>query len=152
VVCHCRARGPVPGQPRGRPKKLTAWVRWHAGAGPGLSDGTRLWDFEDRYGDSFTAEACSQCKTICADCPQPRLLPDAQPGALAYLTCATQFQYAPSGVPTGLRYADCLAMLTARAEALGITDIPQALADLQHAERARIGAAVEHMRQERRDG
>jgi len=55
-------------------------------------------------------------------------------------------------VPTGLRYADCLAMLTARAEALGITDIPQALADLQHAERARIGAAVEHMRQERRDG
>lgn len=80
---------------------------------------------------------------MCADCPQPRLLPDAVPGALAYLTCSTQFQYAPSGIPTGLRYADCLAMLTAQAEQLGITDVPLALADLQHAERARVAAALE---------
>ncbi len=86
---------------------------------------------------------------MCPTCPQPRLLPDAVHGALAYVTCMTQFQYAPSGIPTGLRYADCIAILTMHAESLGITDVPQAMADMQHAERARVGAAIEMQQQDR---
>lgn len=40
--------------------------------------------------------------------------------AAAFMICRTQFQFAPSGTPTGLRYADCLAMLQLHAKMLGV--------------------------------
>lgn len=33
------------------------------------------------------------------------------------MACRTQFQYAPNGLPTGLRYGDCLPVLRQRAKA-----------------------------------
>lgn len=38
-------------------------------------------------------------------------MPDAQPGVVAYITCSTQWSAAGMGGRTGLRYADCLALL-----------------------------------------
>ena len=74
-------------------------------------DGDRLWDIHDRYGDTFTADYCRACPAACADCPRPQLLPQARPAAEAYLRVRTQWNLAPSGLPIGLRHADCIATL-----------------------------------------
>jgi hypothetical protein len=50
------------------------------------------------------------CKTRCAECPAPRLLPDCQPGVVAYQVCATQWRQGFAG-RTGLDYPACIATL-----------------------------------------
>ncbi|MCD7096935.1 DUF1799 domain-containing protein [Stenotrophomonas sp. MMGLT7] len=64
---------------------------------------------------------------------------------MAFLRCRTQWNYAPSGVPTGLRYGDCMAILRALAGELGIArgGMPQLLADLQAVEHAVVTAVGE---------
>lgn len=78
-------------------------------------------------------------------------MPDAWPAVRAYLACRTQWAYAPSGLPTGLRYADCTALLRARWDELGIARAgwPALLADLQVIERAIVDAVAERHEQER---
>lgn len=132
-----------------------AWARWLAGAAPG-HDGERLWDFENRYGDTFTSEACSGCKAICSNCPQPRLLPAAQRAAGAFLLCRSQWNYAPSGLPSGLRYGDCMRLLRQRAGDIGAdpADLPTVMAQLQEIEWAFRQGCLEvfKARQEQRNG
>lgn len=124
-------------------------MRWRAGAAPGYEE-ERLWDVGNEYGDSFTSEACRSCPVVCSDCSQPRLLRAAEPAALAFLWCRSQWQYAPSGLPTGLRYADCMVLLRARVSELGLAraDLPQLLAQLQVAEQAYVQANVERWQKE----
>lgn len=81
-------------------------------------------------------------------------MPDALPGALAFTLCQTQWQYAPSGVPTGLRYTDCLTLLEARRAEFGGADLAMsdAMAGLQAAEQAWVAARVECWKLEHPDG
>lgn len=85
------------------------------------------------------------CKSVCADCPQPRLLPDALPGAAAYSLCRTQWQHGPNGQLAGLRYADCMALLQLRHAEIGIAadELQQVIGDLQVIERAVMDARSE---------
>ncbi len=82
---------------------------------------------------------------MCGDCPQPRVLPDAVPVVLAYLRCFGQWNYASSGMPTGLRAADCLAIVTSQVEAIGITpdDIPFVMEGLLVIEHATVMARID---------
>jgi len=64
--------------------------------------------------------------------------------------CQTQWNYAPSGLPTGLRYGDALAILQARRDDLGAdVDLGVVLADLQVAEKAFVKAKVDVLNSER---
>jgi hypothetical protein len=69
----------------------------------------------------------------------------------AYLACRTQWNYAPSGAPTGLRYADCMALLRAQRAALGISkdDMQDAIDGLQVIERAFVQARAEVWQEQR---
>lgn len=64
---------------------------------------------------------------------------------MAYLACRTQWAYAASGLPTGLRYADCLALLRTQRAELGIArdDMPDVIVGLQVIERAFVAARTE---------
>lgn len=103
------------------------------------------------YDDTFTAAYCRECPAVCAECPQPRLLPDATQAAAAFMVCRTQWQHAANGMPTGLRYSDCLALLRLRAKELGIAR--DGLADLfglvQVTERAFVEGVREAWQRER---
>lgn len=111
----------------------------------------RLWDFERKYDEWFTSSYCKDCKVICGDCPQPRLLPDAVPAALAYLRCRGQWSYAPSGLPTGLRMGDCLTIIRASLDRIGVAraDLPRLLDDLLVIERAFVTARIDVAERER---
>lgn len=76
-----------------------------------------------------------------------KLLPDAMAGAAAFALCRTQWAYAPSGRPTGLRYEGCMTALTLHCERLGIdaADLPQVFADLQAMETAFVRGVGEVM-------
>lgn len=76
------------------------------------------------------------------------------PGARAFLLCRTQWNYAPSGLPTGLRYSDCMAVLRAHASELGVprSALPAVVADMQVIEAAIVEAARERADQERPRG
>lgn len=51
---------------------------------------------------------------MCADCPQPRVLPANLPLVMAYLACATQWRHAGmGGVRTGMDYPGCEAAIRA---------------------------------------
>lgn len=104
-----------------------------------------LWDTGAPDAEAFTAAYCRGCKSVCADCPQPRLLPEAAPAAAAYMACSTQWQHGPSGLPTGLRAADCLALLRLYARELGLkkSDLPEVFALVQVIERALVVACAE---------
>lgn len=90
----------------------------------------------------MTSEACRSCKSLCHDCPRPRLLPDVVDQVLAYLACRTQWRVAPSGGRLGMDYTACRAVLeiqhpTARPSRLrrlftGVQEVEQALLTVQH--------------------
>lgn len=65
----------------------------------------------------------------------------------------TQWSYAPSGIPTGLRYADCAIALQqiGRTHGIADTDMPGVFAGLQVIERAFVAAHIELQAQARRD-
>lgn len=111
----------------------------------------RLWDFERKYDEWFTSDYCRKCPKVCPDCPQPRLLPDAVPAALAYLRCRGQWNYAPSGLPTGLRMADCMAIVRTSLDRIGVTraDLPQLMDDLLAIESGYVAAYVDIAKRER---
>lgn len=111
----------------------------------------RLWDFERKYDEWFTSDYCKACPKACPDCPQPRLLPDAVPAALAYLRCRGQWNYAHSGQPTGLRMHDCMTIIRASLDRIGVAraDLPQLLDDLLVIERAFVAARVDVAERER---
>lgn len=99
-------RGSVP---RCKSKKLIAWARWIAGAGP-IHNGERLWDMDEKY-PQVTSEYCREvCKVRCAQCPVPTVLPDNHAGVAAYLQCATQWRASFAG-RTGLDYPACIQVL-----------------------------------------
>lgn len=79
-----------------------------------------MWDFEALHDDRFGASYCASCPSVCAECPRPRLLPAATFAVAAYLECRTQWMYAPSGRPTGLRYDGCTTRLRAFARRHGL--------------------------------
>lgn len=84
---------------------------------------------------------------VCPQCPQPRLLPAAHAAAAAFMLCRTQWQHAPSGRPTGLRYADVLEVLRMHRRELGLkkSELPQLFAELQIIEQAFVTAVTEVM-------
>lgn len=65
----------------------------------------------------------------------------------------TQWSYAPSGIPTGLRYADCAIALQqiGRTHGIADTDMADVFAGLQVIERAFVAAHIELQAQARRD-
>ncbi|MBB5885464.1 hypothetical protein DYQ93_11455 [Xanthomonas sp. LMG 8992] len=79
------------------------------------------------------------------------MLPAARRAAAAFLLCRSQWQYAPSGVPTGLRYADCMTVLRVRAAELGVTraELPALLREMQVVEWAFLAARQEVYKHER---
>lgn len=74
------------------------------------------------------------------------------PGARAFLLCRTQWNYAPSGLPTGLRYADCMAVLRAHASELGVprAGLGALMDDVRIVETAIVEAARERADRERK--
>lgn len=74
------------------------------------------------------------------------------PGARAFLLCRTQWNYAPSGLPTGLRYADCMAVLRAHASELGVprAGLGALMDDVRIIETAIVEAARERADRERK--
>lgn len=86
---------------------------------------------------------------MCAECPRPRLLPDAEFGVEAYLSCRTQWNLSPSGAAIGLRYEACLPMIRHQRRAwldAGVADVPtqhQLVTYLQVIERAVLEALSE---------
>jgi len=131
------------------PKNLAAIARWLGGGRAELSDGTRCWDVENRY-PSITAAYCRDvCKTRCKECPAPRLLPEAQPGYVAFQYCATQWRHAGmAGVRTGLDYTACIARieralprwLESGGEVFAPHTVDSLMDDLQIMERATLQA------------
>mgnify|MGYP002414095624 CR=1 FL=1 len=79
-----------------------------------------------------------------------KLLPDAQRGALAFALCRTQWQHAPSGRPTGLRYEGCMTVLRMQRERHGIAraDLGDWFSDLQVMEAAFVQGVSEVMKAE----
>lgn len=79
------------------------------------------------------------------------MLPDSRAGAQAFLLVRTQWNYAPSGMPTGLRYGDCMAVWRAHARELGVqrTGLAGLMADVQEIEAAIVEVARERAEQER---
>lgn len=88
---------------------------------------------------------------MCADCSQPRLLPASHRAAGAFLLCRSQWEYAPSGVPSGLRYSDCMTLLRLRAADIGETEdtLAAVMAELQEIEWAFRQGSVEALRTQR---
>lgn len=76
-----------------------------------------------------------------------KILPDALPGALAFAACRTQWAYAPSGRPTGLRYDGCMTALRLHCTRHGIprSELPQLFADMQTMEGAFVRAVADVM-------
>jgi hypothetical protein len=74
-----------------------------------------------------------------------KLLPDALPGAMAFAACRTQWAYAPSGRPTGLRYDACMTALRVHCTRHGIarSELPQLFADMQVMEGAFVRAVAD---------
>ena len=103
------------------------------------------------HGDTFTASYCANCPSICAECPQPRLLPDALAPAAAFMACRTQWQHAANGLPTGLRYEDCKTPLRILAKKIGVpSDQRDELFEMmQIAERAFVHGVREAWHRER---
>lgn len=142
-----------------RKKKLVAWARWCAGVGPGFK-GERLWG---REGQDTTIDYCRECRanggcpTIDA-CPEPKLLPDAQPGVAAYLLVHTQWNVGGLGQRVGMRYEGCIAMLERRLpswqaedpKVFGALTVDDLLADVQIIETAMLGADAERSEAERK--
>lgn len=61
---------------------------------------------------SYCREVCDgQYGGRCAECPAPRLLPEAKAGYAAYLVCATQWRFAGMGSRSGLDYGACQGLL-----------------------------------------
>ncbi|RRN78546.1 hypothetical protein EIM50_13735 [Pseudoxanthomonas sp. SGD-10] len=79
------------------------------------------------------------------------MLPDSRLGAAAFLLVRTQWNYAPSGMPTGLRYADCMATWRAHARELGVSrsGLAALMADVQEIEASIIEVARERAEEER---
>lgn len=84
-------------------------------------------------------------------CPEPYLLPDAQPGVVAYLTTSTQWRFAGMGGRAGMDYGAVVATLRAMLPAWrrddpatwgGLT-VDNLLADVQVIEAAILGADAE---------
>lgn len=73
-------------------------------------------------------------------------------GARAFLLCRSQWNYAPSGLPTGLRYADCMVILRMHASELGVprSGLAAVVADMQEIEAAIVQAARERAERERK--
>lgn len=109
-----------------------------------------MWDSKEQY-PHVTPAYCRDCGGSagpCADCPRPKLLTEAVPGMLAYLSVSTQWRFSPSGMPTGLAYGDCLPVIERQARRLS-TDCGQELTvddlmdDVQVIERATLDAMRE---------
>jgi len=135
----------VRSQPGRASKKLIAWSRWIAGAGP-EHDGLRLWDVDGAW-PNINASYCKGCRqenggNACADCPEPKLLPENDLAARAYLACHTQWNVGTAG-RTGLRYEGCTAILGVHAGNLGIADMSETMAQIQCIEIAMLGADAE---------
>jgi hypothetical protein len=77
------------------------------------------------------------------------LLPETLPAAALFMQVRTQWQHAPSGRPTGLRYADVMAAMPLLRRELGLkkSDQPQLFADLRAIEQAFVAATAEVMAQ-----
>jgi hypothetical protein len=88
---------------------------------------------------------------VCGDCPQPRLLPGAQRAAAAFLLCRSQWDYAPSGLPSGLRYGDCMTLLRMRAGDIGVVEdeLPAVVVELQEIEWAFRQGCIEASKAQR---
>lgn len=132
---------------------MIAWARFAAGAGP-VHEGHRLWDLDGKFPDVSPAY-CRDCRArgACPQCPQPKVLADAAPGLLGYLSVNTQWRYAANGMPIGLSYGDCLPVLHQRcariAEQTGAEfTVDDLFDDMQVIERATLGAAIEKSREE----
>jgi len=65
----------------------------------------------------------------------------------------TQWSYAPSGIPTGLRYSDCAVALQQLGQSHGIDpcDMPAVFAGMQVIERAFVAAHIDLQAQAHRD-
>lgn len=73
-----------------------------------------MWDIERVYPSidaSYCKGGCDGSGQRCAECPAPRLLPEAQPGYAAYLVCATQWRHGGTGSRSGLDYTACQGLL-----------------------------------------
>lgn len=61
---------------------------------------------------AYCRSACGA--TVCADCPRPRVLPDALFAIDAFDAVSTQWQIGPTGRLLGLRYEGCAPALRMR--------------------------------------
>ena len=141
---------------RGRcPKKLVAWSRWQAGAGPELN-GERLWESGATRDYCRECRAAGGCEAIGKTCAQPQLLPEALPSVQAYGVCETQWSVGMAG-RTGLRYEGCIPTLSlylpdwqqADPERWSDRTVPDLLRDVQLIERAMLTADSEQRDKQR---
>ena len=88
-------------------------------------------------------KAARKCETRCATCPEPVLLPEAEPVIAAWLSVQTQWRTGMAG-PTGLDYAGVEAALRMRGE----PDMAETFAGLQACERAALEAARDRQQRE----
>lgn len=76
-------------------------------------------------------------------------MPEAQPLAVAYIACSTQWQYAGMGARCGLRYEGCTALLREylpgwqQDPAFADVDMAELMRGLQIIESATLGADAE---------
>lgn len=118
---------------RGGHKKLIAWARWQCGVSSGYRPRPDA-PTEKLWSPDITVEYCIDCRKAggCAavgkQCPEPRLLPEAQLGVAAFLKVHTQWNVGGLGQRTGLRYESVIATLE-RALPVWQADDPAAWAD-----------------------
>ncbi len=97
------------------------------------------------------------CAAVGKVCPEPRLLPDAQPGVAAFLKVHTQWNVGGLGQRTGLRYESVIATLERvlpawQADdpaAFGDRTVTSLLDDVQIIETAMLNADEERREAER---
>lgn len=148
--------------PRGGRKKLVAWARWQCGVGSGYRPRPSA-PTEALWSPDITVEYCIDCRKAggCAalgkQCPEPRLLPEAQPAVAAFLKVHTQWNVGGLGQRTGLRYESVIATLERvlpvwQADdpaAFGDRTVTDLLDDVQIIETAMLGADDERRKAER---
>lgn len=100
------------------------------------------------------------CAAVGKQCPEPRLLPDAQPGVAAFLKVHTQWNVGGLGQRTGLRYESVIATLERVLPAWQADDsepwvqctVEGLLSDIQVIETAMLSADEERREAERNKG